>query len=92
MENRLWAAAQFDGYVQTGTVWMLLDRLGLPVVEASGYKQTITAAVARYGELKKARPTCQSQSGSMAYTYTDQEFDDETGLYNYDARALNLLT
>ncbi len=39
-----------------------------------------------YEAFGQPRKTCQPQSGTVDYTYTDQEWDGETGLYNYDAR------
>jgi RHS repeat-associated protein len=32
------------------------------------------------------RPDCDPKLNNVAYTFTDQEWDSETGLYNYDAR------
>jgi hypothetical protein len=54
MEARLWAAAQFDCYMQGRTVRRLLDGLGLPVSEASGYQQVIKPAVSRYRQFLKS--------------------------------------
>jgi len=42
-----------------------------------------TRAYEAYGQ---PRDTCQVSSGNVAYTFTDQEWDAESGLYNYDAR------
>jgi RHS repeat-associated protein len=39
-----------------------------------------------YEPYGRTRQTCQITSGDVAYSYTDQEWDAETGLYNYDAR------
>ncbi|MGD9369380.1 MAG: RHS repeat-associated core domain-containing protein, partial [Desulfobacteraceae bacterium] len=39
-----------------------------------------------YEAYGQPRATCAPSSGDMAYTYTDQEWDAESGLYNYDAR------
>jgi RHS repeat-associated protein len=39
-----------------------------------------------YEAYGQPRATCALSSGDMAYTYTDQEWDAESGLYNYDAR------
>ncbi len=60
------------------------DHLGSAAVATDASGHLLESLV--YEAYGQPRPTCQTQTGTMAYTYTDQEWDAETGLYNYDAR------
>ena len=44
-----------------------------------------------YEPFGQPRDTCRALTGNVAYTFTDQEWDAETGLYNYDARLYDAM-
>jgi hypothetical protein len=65
------------------------------VTESAVCGPSRTSAAAWIGEpITHYRPYGLTRKGSVLsgktdYGYTDQEFDDSTGLYNYDARLYN---
>jgi RHS repeat-associated protein len=60
------------------------DHLGSSSIVTDASGTPVDAMV--YEAFGQPRETCEVSSGNVAYTYTDQEWDAESGLYNYDAR------
>jgi len=60
------------------------DHLGSSSVVTDATGSLVDSLI--YEPYGQPRETSTPASGTVAYTYTDQEWDAETGLYNYDAR------